>query len=125
MTSIPRDSADFANSNSRSGVRWAETILVSCGTPNSPSTSAAFLMVSQSDLLPMITETRGTFLFRFTFIWITDDRPAPIVLLCPAPYSVDKAYTVFARALCVLVPNAVPPKLHRIAETYWAAVLVH
>src|SRR5687768_18118791 len=59
ITSMPRDSADFENSNKRSGVRWAETIFVSCGTLNSSSVSAATFIVDQSVLLPMMIETIG------------------------------------------------------------------
>src|SRR5690348_13955722 len=67
MTSIPRDSADLANSKSRSGVRCAETILVSCGTSNSVRISDAALIVSQSDLLPIITATKGFSLINLFF----------------------------------------------------------
>ena len=48
-----------ANSAISSGVRCAETTRHSCGTPNCFSTSAAWRIVSQSDLLPMMTATRG------------------------------------------------------------------
>src|SRR5580692_5515857 len=41
----------------RRGVRWAETILASNGTPRASSVSAACFMVDQSDWLPMITPT--------------------------------------------------------------------
>ena len=39
ITWRPRSLAVFAYSNMRSGVRWAETILHSCGTPSSCSIS--------------------------------------------------------------------------------------
>src|SRR4051812_18972474 len=59
ITWTPRDSASLANCFSQSGVRWAETIRHSCGTPKRLSISSAGDIVSQSDLLPMMTETRG------------------------------------------------------------------
>src|SRR5438105_4838945 len=59
ITSMPRCSADFANSNNRSGVRWAETIFVSCATSNSSSVCEAISIVGQSDLLPMMIATSG------------------------------------------------------------------
>src|SRR5215216_4632016 len=71
ITSMPRDSAALANSNSRSGVRWAETILVSCGTPNSFRVSEAICIVPQSDLLPIIIETIGL----FAILVLCDLRP--------------------------------------------------
>src|SRR5829696_2009940 len=74
ITSRPRDSADFANSKSRSGVRWAETIFVSNGTPNCSSVSAAAFIVAQSDLLPMITATSGFSAIRLFHQLGTDDR---------------------------------------------------
>src|SRR6185312_12401932 len=43
----------------RLGVRWAETILASNGTPSSSRVPAACFMVAQSDWLPMITPTRA------------------------------------------------------------------
>ena len=43
MTSRPRSRAVAAYSNSRSGVRWAETTRTSCGTPSFSSVSAAGL----------------------------------------------------------------------------------
>src|SRR5688572_17155574 len=60
ITSMPRDSADLAKSNRRSGVRWAETIFVSYDTLNSSSVSAATFIVDQSVLLPMMIETIGS-----------------------------------------------------------------
>src|SRR5215213_4345174 len=56
---MPRPSAPLANSNSRSGVRWAETIFVSCRTPNSSSVCDVISIVDQSLLLPIIMETSG------------------------------------------------------------------
>src|ERR1700748_392602 len=41
----------------RFGVRWAETIFVSNGTPSASRVSAVCFMVDQSDWLPMITPT--------------------------------------------------------------------
>ena len=58
-TSIPRPSAPRANSAIQSGVRWAETMWHSWGTPKRVSISSAWPSVSQSDLLPMMTLTRG------------------------------------------------------------------
>src|SRR5882762_1450043 len=59
ITSRPRPSASLANSAIQAGVRCAETTLHSCGTPNCVSTSSARCIVSQSDLLPIITATKG------------------------------------------------------------------
>src|SRR5262245_8298418 len=59
ITASPRSAALLAYSAIIDGVRWADTTRRSCGTPNSSRTSAAFCIVSQSDLLPMITPTRG------------------------------------------------------------------
>src|SRR5882724_4456756 len=59
ITSMPRASAPEANSANQAGVRCAETMRHSCGTPNRVSTSSAWRIVSQSDLLPMITATSG------------------------------------------------------------------
>jgi hypothetical protein len=59
ITSKPRSSAVEAYSTAHAGVRWAETIWHSWGTSNRASVSAAWRMVSQSDLLPMTTPTRG------------------------------------------------------------------
>src|SRR6185437_8231875 len=41
----------------RLGVRWADTIFASNGTPSSSRVPAACFMVAQSDWLPMITPT--------------------------------------------------------------------
>jgi hypothetical protein len=59
ITAIPRSRAPWANSAIQSGVRWAETTWHSWGTPNRVSISSAWRRVSQSDLLPMMTLTRG------------------------------------------------------------------
>src|SRR5216683_4455981 len=59
MTSMPRASASAVYSVVNAGVRWADMTLDSCGMPNWVSISSAWRMVSQSDLLPMITATRG------------------------------------------------------------------
>ena len=56
---LSRDSALAANSASQRGVRWAETTRHSWGTPKRVSVSSAWRIVSQSDLLPMMTLTRG------------------------------------------------------------------
>src|SRR3954451_1086201 len=53
----PAAFAALAKANSRSGVRWAETICFSLATPSVFSVSAACRMVSQSDWLPMIIAT--------------------------------------------------------------------
>ena len=59
ITWMPRPSAADAYSAIRAGVRCAETTRHSCGTPNAVSISSAWRIVSQSDLLPMITATSG------------------------------------------------------------------
>src|SRR6266404_3366081 len=59
MTSMPRFSAVPAYSKRRSGVRWAETTRVSCGTWSSASVLEANFMVSQSEPEPMMMPTRG------------------------------------------------------------------
>src|SRR5713226_2052931 len=59
MTSMPRFSAVEAYSKSRSGVRWAETTRVSCGTPRALRVLEANFMVSQSEPDPMMMPTRG------------------------------------------------------------------
>ena len=41
----------------RLGVRWAETMRASNGTPRASRVSAVWRMVAQSDWLPMITPT--------------------------------------------------------------------
>src|SRR6185437_1447957 len=43
----------------RSGVRWAETMRLSCATPSAVKISDAGLSVGQSDWLPMISPTSG------------------------------------------------------------------
>ena len=60
ITWSPRASAVSAYSNIQSGVRWAETIRLSCGMPSSASSASAGARVSASDELPMITPTRGS-----------------------------------------------------------------
>src|SRR5271165_3472891 len=59
ITCRPRLSADSAYSTIHCGVRCADTIFVSCGTPNCVSVSAAWRIVSQSDLLPMMMPATG------------------------------------------------------------------
>src|SRR5713101_35417 len=59
MTSMPRLSALEAYLKSRSGVRWAETTRVSCGTPRALSVLETNFMVSQSEPEPMMMPTRG------------------------------------------------------------------
>ena len=55
----PRSAAVEAYSVIHAGVRCADTTWHSWGIPNSVSAAAAALIVSQSDLLPMITPTSG------------------------------------------------------------------
>src|ERR1700680_2111223 len=57
ITLMPAALAPLAKEKSRSGVRCAETIRVSYGTPKASSVSAACFMVCQSDWLPMIIAT--------------------------------------------------------------------
>src|SRR5690606_10326664 len=57
MTLYPAARAPRANSYSRSGVRWAETIRASWEMPRASSVSAAWIMVDQSDWLPMMMAT--------------------------------------------------------------------
>src|SRR5687767_1536404 len=59
ITSSPRASAPVANSIIQAGVRCAETICTSCGTPSSLRISTAGDMKSRSLRLPMITATRA------------------------------------------------------------------
>src|SRR2546429_5293955 len=59
MTSRPRCSAAEAYSKSRSGVRCAETMRVSCGTFRPARMFEACSMVSQSEVEPMMMPTRG------------------------------------------------------------------
>jgi hypothetical protein len=54
MTLKPAALAPLAKENSRSGVRWAETMRFSQSIPSAVSVSAAWRMVSQSDWLPMM-----------------------------------------------------------------------
>ena len=58
-TLSPRSRAVAAYSNSRSGVRWADTTRCSWGTSSCSSVSTAWRIVSQSDRDPMITPTSG------------------------------------------------------------------
>ena len=55
----PAAFAPLAKATSRSGVRWAETMRASWGTPSASSVSAAWRMVAQSDWLPMMMATGG------------------------------------------------------------------
>src|SRR5437667_1132961 len=57
ITRNPRSAAFRAKSAVASGVRCAERTLCSLGTPSSSSSSTEWRIVSQSDLLPMITAT--------------------------------------------------------------------
>src|SRR5579872_109184 len=59
MTCRPRDAAEPAYSNSRSGVRCAETIRTSNGTSRDSRVRAACAIVSQSDRDPMMRPTSG------------------------------------------------------------------
>src|SRR5690348_9103701 len=59
ITRTPRSDAVRANSAVASGVRCADNTRASLGTPSSSSVSAAFRIVSQSDLLPIIIATSG------------------------------------------------------------------
>src|SRR4051812_23543004 len=57
ITCSPRSAAVDAYSAIHAGVRCAETTWHSCGIPNSVRIASAWLIVSQSDLLPMMTPT--------------------------------------------------------------------
>ena len=59
ITLTPLASAEAAYSNRRSGVRWAETTLVSWITPSCSSVSEAWRRVSQSEEEPITTPTRA------------------------------------------------------------------
>src|SRR2546423_14679970 len=59
MTSMPRSSAEEAYSIKRSGVLWAESTFVSCGTFSSARVLAACSSVSQSEEEPIMIPTRG------------------------------------------------------------------
>ena len=59
MTSKPRSMAVSAYWNIQSGVRWADTTFFSYGMPSSSKMAQAAFMVSQSDVLPMMTPTMG------------------------------------------------------------------
>ncbi len=65
ITSRPRPSAVLAYSTIQSGVRWAETTTDSWGTAKRARVSAATDIVSQSEVLPMITPTRGALIACF------------------------------------------------------------
>src|SRR5437588_7925281 len=68
MTRSPRSAAVRANSAIISGVRWAETILCSLGTPRLSSNSTACRIVSQSEALPMTTATSAPEFFSSAMI---------------------------------------------------------
>src|SRR5690606_14360527 len=70
---MPRAAAPFAKSNSRSGVLCADTIFVSCATPRSASTSAAFCIVGQSLLLPIMIETKGCSFISILLQFVADN----------------------------------------------------
>src|ERR1035441_9833411 len=57
ITSMPRPSAWLTYSAVSTGVRCADSTRHSCATPKRVSISSAWRMVSQSDLLPMMTAT--------------------------------------------------------------------
>jgi hypothetical protein len=59
ITASPRLRAERAYSASRSGVRCAETMRLSCGTSSIVSVSAACFSVAQSDWLPMMMPIFG------------------------------------------------------------------
>src|SRR3979490_3387793 len=59
ITCSPRSLAPDANSVEACGVRCADSTRLSCGTPKRAKVSLACRMVSQSDLLPIMTATRG------------------------------------------------------------------
>src|SRR5262245_19723551 len=77
ITSRPYFSAHSANSNMRSGVRWAERIFASHGTASSSRISFAGASVSQSDLLPMTIATSGR-------VSLTPASSTPGILSCRA-----------------------------------------
>jgi hypothetical protein len=60
MTFSPRPAAALAYALIRSGVRWADMILLSWGTPRALRISDAGFSVGQSDWLPMMTPTSGS-----------------------------------------------------------------
>ena len=59
ITRRPRSAAERAYSVMTSGVRCAETMRTSWGTPKSVSTSIAACITGRSESLPMITPTSG------------------------------------------------------------------
>src|SRR5215467_13896815 len=73
ITSSPRSSAEEAYSNNRSGVRWAETTRVSCGTPRLVRMFEACSMVSQSDVEPMMIPTSGLASLRSSWLFMEGD----------------------------------------------------
>src|SRR6185503_10295883 len=64
--STPLASALEANAAANSGERCAEMTRHSCATPNFVSVSSALRIVSQSEVLPITTATRGL------EFWISD-----------------------------------------------------
>ena len=59
ITCTPRSAASRANFAIRSGVRCAETIRCSLGTPSRSSSATQCCIVSQSEALPITTLTRA------------------------------------------------------------------
>src|SRR5438477_4896583 len=88
ITCTPRSAAVRANFAIRSGVRCAETIRCSLGTPNFSSSATACCMVSQSEALPMTTLTRAG---RGVFLAIKADGqeafPSPEAAKLQRPFS--------------------------------------
>lgn len=62
MQRIPRASAPRAKRTMRSGVRCADTMVTSCGTPRDSRTSVAARIVGRSESEPIITATSGDLL---------------------------------------------------------------
>src|SRR5688572_14585215 len=104
ITSMPRDSAVFANSKRRSGVRWAETIFDSCETPKSSSIFEAASIVGQSDLLPIMMATSGLFFFDRSVINAHYDA-AHVGLVGPAGSAVDVTDVAFVRFARITIPR--------------------
>src|SRR6478672_10921567 len=98
ITFKPRDSADFANSKSKSGVRCAETIFVSCSTAKSLRTSDANFIVDQSDLLPMIMATRGCFLFVLIIV-DANHYANHMSLVCKTAFAVHKTNMTVSKVI--------------------------
>mmetsp|Transcript_48310 Transcript_48310/g.114089 ORF Transcript_48310/g.114089 Transcript_48310/m.114089 type:complete len:273 (-) Transcript_48310:904-1722(-) len=61
ITLIPRSGADCANSYILAGVRCAETMVSSKGTPKRVNSSAAPFMTGRSESEPMMIDTSGAF----------------------------------------------------------------